>query len=674
MKEHNYVGLGKDANLSYFDKNERNIIDLFSNQWLITRGTEVQLSNSTCKAILIKPTSQFREMFNLDREVIVVFSPYQIFEPRSIDAIDRAFDSISSTLASLRTEEICSVIISNDDNIESKINKLLINNEEAKVIVPFSYKELLKNISNDYFIENRFRKYFYNRDLFGFNSPIQKESYFFGRRDFVQELVDKHMSSECSGIFGLRKTGKTSILFSLSRVLKAKGYPTIFIDCQDTAVYKKRWNKLLYYIISELSQKYSIKLNSKIDDYSEESASEKFAEDLKHIYIKIGKKRILLVFDEVERITFDISDEPHWKSGVDFKDFWRSLRGNFQKNQDLFSYLISSTNPLCVETRTINGSDNPIYQQIAPYYIQQFSFEQTRIMLNKLGGYMGMQFEDVVCASITQDYGGHPFLMRQVCSVINALQKDNTRPITINRIIYERAKSKFESELGREYSAMILDVLRTNYDIEFEMLEHLARGDKDFFLEHALEDSNFYTGHLIGYGVIYKSGNDYDFKIDTLKTYLAEKNKFKKLIQTNAEKIAEISARRNSIEVKLRRIVRNQLKANYGEETAKKKVIKHLHEGNITKFNRFRYNDLFDNSNSEIKLYFSKLKNLMEASWEDCFRHIFDTDVNNFSAKMTIINSLREADAHASEVKDYDMSSFRGAMGWLEEKVEQFEN
>jgi hypothetical protein len=673
IKNTHFVGIRRDANLSYFNNEEMRIISFFAEQWLVTRGAEVELNNSVCKAILIKPASHFKEMFNLDREVIVVFSPYRTFEPRSIDAIDKAVESITSKLASLRTEEVCSVIISNDESIEFKVNTLLLNNKEAKVIIPFSYKELLNNNDDEYFLENRFRKYFFNRDLFGFNSPIQKESYFFGRRDFVQELVDKHISGECSGIFGLRKTGKTSILFSLSRVLRAKDYPNIFIDCQDTAVYKKRWHKLLHYLISETAKKYSIRLNSKSDDYSEDSASEKFIEDLKFIYSKLGKRRILFIFDEVERITFDISDEEHWKSGLDFKDFWRTLRGNFQKNSDLFSYLISSTNPLCVETRTVSGSDNPIYNQIIPQYIQQFDFEQTRDMLSKLGGYMGMKFEDTVCASITTDYGGHPFLMRQVCSVINSLEKDHKRPISINRIIYERAKAKFETNLGKEYSEMILDVLRTYYDIEFVLLEHLARGDKDYFLEHALDDGNFYTSHLIGYGVIYKSGNDFDFKIDTLKKYLAEKNKFKKLVQTNAEKLAEISARRNAIEVKLRRIARNQLKAKYGEEDAKRKVIKHLHDGNVAKFNRFRYNELFDNSIGPIKLFFYKLTSLMDAYWDDCFRNIFDTDVKNFNAKMTIINSLREADAHAGEVKEYDMASFRGAMSWLEEKVEQFE-
>lgn len=675
MSNHIETGIRENANLSYFSSEEREIINFFSRDWLITSGQEVDLANSRCKAVLLKPTPRYKHMFNIDREVIMIFSPYKIFEPRSIDAIDKTVESVSSKLAALRTEEICSIIISEDKEIESKIHSLLMNNNESKVIIPFNYVDVLKNKNNGFYVENKFRKYFYNRDLFGFRSAIQKESYFFGRRDFVQELVDKHVSGECSGIFGLRKTGKTSILFSLERVLSKKSFPSIFIDCQDTAVYKKKWNTLLFYLISELAKKYGIKLKTSIEKYSIESASESFTEDLKIIYSKQGKQRILFIFDEVERITFNISDELHWASGADFRDFWRTLRGVFQKNKNMLSYLLSSTNPTCVETRLIEGYENPIYNQIIPQYIQQFSVKQTKDMLNKLGGYMGMQFDDIVCGNITQDYGGYPFLMRQVCSVINSFLKDKQRPLIVDRIIYEKAKAIFDEKYGNEYSEMILEVLQKHYGTEFELLEHLARGDKDFFLEHALsKDGVFYTNHLMGYGVIYKSDDDFDFKIDTLKHYLAIKNKYKKLTLTNAEKVSEISVRRGNIEVRLRKMVRKLLFAKYGEEDAKKKAIKYLHDNNLIKFNKFKYAELFDsNSSSEIKLYFNRIADLMAACWEECFRNIFDSDVEKFKARMTLINALR-ADAHPAEVADHDMASFRGAMEWLEIKVAQFED
>ena len=40
---------------------------------------------------------------------------------------------------------------------------------------------------------------------------------------------------------------------------------------------------------------------------------------------------------------------------------------------------------------------------------------------------------------------------------------------------------------------------------------------------------------------------------------------------------------------------------------------------------------------------------------------------------MTIINELR-VDAHAKDIEDYDMESFRGAMTWLEIIVTNYES
>ena len=62
-------------------------------------------------------------MFNLEREMIVVFSPYAFFEPRTLDAIDY----ITEKYQSLRLEKVCSIIISRDETIEGKLKELLKN-------------------------------------------------------------------------------------------------------------------------------------------------------------------------------------------------------------------------------------------------------------------------------------------------------------------------------------------------------------------------------------------------------------------------------------------------------------------------------------------------------------------------------------------------------------------
>ena len=118
-----------EQNKDKFTPDILTIIEYFSKQWFITRGMpNIVMANSAYSAILIKPIKVFQEMFNIEREVIVVFSTYKKFQPRSLDS----FDQIRRTHQALRFEEICGILISNDDNIESEIRNTLKKTKSLK--------------------------------------------------------------------------------------------------------------------------------------------------------------------------------------------------------------------------------------------------------------------------------------------------------------------------------------------------------------------------------------------------------------------------------------------------------------------------------------------------------------------------------------------------------------
>jgi signal peptidase I len=66
---------------------------------------------------------------------------------------------------------------------------------------------------------------------------------------------------------------------------------------------------------------------------------------------------------------------------------------------------------------------------------------------------------------------------------------------------------------------MILNVLNEFYRDEYSMLEYLATGDLITFQDFA-NLSHYYTNHLLGYGIIEKPGDTYNFKIESVKQYL----------------------------------------------------------------------------------------------------------------------------------------------------------
>jgi hypothetical protein len=634
---------------------------IFGQEWYVTNAGKGKLGKSEYVYFLIKPTANYTELFNLEREIVAVISPYIKFEPRTLDA----FDWVTQKFQTLRIEKVCTVLISNDEGIEEKITDLLKVDTESQIIVPFSYKELLEN-KDSFFLRNRFKKYFYSRDLFAFEAPLRKDLYFFGRNDLVNKIVNRHESNENSGLFGLRKTGKTSVIYGVERTLKRKNEKYVFIDCQNPSFHQRKWNRSLYYIIEEIKKQneLDIKLNYE-NNYTEENAAFVFEHEIRRIHKQLNEKPILLIFDEIENITFKISPSKHWAEGLDFVYFWQTLRAVFQKLENVFSYLIVGTNPMCVETPSIQGKDNPIFNQVYFEYIPGFDVPQTREMVRKLGRIMGIKFDEIIYSKLTEDFGGHPFLIRHICSIMNR-NCSSDRPVTINKAAYEKGVENFRQEYST-YIDMILQVLLRYYSDEYEMLKYLAMGDYENFTRFS-NLSPQYTNHLLGYGIIGRDETDYYFKIESVKEYLLGKHKYEKLNLSNDEMLNEISIRRNRLEPQLRRIIRTQLQAKYGQSKSKEVVLDVMGGCRKERYKDSTYNELFDANKTNI--YFEDLRKIMSKHWED-FKYIFEMDKQEFNQKMETINKNR-CDAHAKEINLNEMTYFRLCISDIEEKCNNF--
>lgn len=654
-------GIHRFVKLDHFTPDERRIIENLSSEWYITNGGgAIRLgATSRYKYFLMRPIDDYKEMFNIDRDIVVIFSSYEDFQSRTLDA----YEVVQKKFEMLRLEKICGILISLDVDISSKIRTLLRNEKETIVVVPFYYKELLE-YSDEYFIRNRFKNHFYTRDLFAFESPLKKDIYFFGRYDLIHDIVNRHQSNENSGLFGLRKTGKTSVIFATQRYLSKANSCSVFLDCQNPSFHRRRWYESFEYIIDETVKQLKIPKLKLSKMYSEIEAANSFEKDILQIYSAIKKKNILFIFDEIENITFNISPSKHWSDGLDFVYFWQTARSIFQKLQSVFSYLIVGTNPICIETPTIQGKDNPIFSQIPFQYIPRFDIYKTKEMMEKLGKIMGIYFDEVIFGMINEDFGGHPFLIRHVCSVINK-KAPTLRPLHVDKGLYNHAKAVFIREYTKFFD-MILNVLEEHFPDEFEMLKYLARGDSKTFVETTIKSPE-YTNHLIGYGIIEYKNNNYSIRIDAIKDYLTTKEKYKKLSLSLEEKHKEISERRNFLEPLLRKLIRNQIKISMGKK-AKETFLKIIPTERREKMDLLSYDELFDGNKNEI--YLPDLKTVILKNW-DMFKNIFDNDQEGFKKNIDCINKCR-MDAHAKNLTDEEMHFFRVCISKLENQLNEF--
>lgn len=629
---------------------EKSIVKQFSMYFGVTFSRQETFKNTDYVFAFLQPGNEYREKFNMYNEFLLLFSSFTDFDRRILDFADKIISEYDN-----RLDKVCIFLISKDMQITQKINALTAENKDSKLIVPFKYNELLNTKFTKDNLENKLRKYFYSRDLFAIASPIQNDSYFFGRNKVVQELHSKYISGEQAGLFGLRKIGKTSVLYALMRRIDSKEGRYLFTDCQSPSIHALRWFELIQHILLNLIDKYSIEINLDNFDFNEKSAAGIFEKVMLEIYSCLKEKRILLIFDEIEMITIDTSSSVHWREGMDFVYFWQTIRAFYQSHPQVICFLIAGVNPHCVEVASVNNIDNPIFSMIDPMYLNLFQYEDVKNMVSSIGKYMGLDFDEQIFTLLANDYGGHPFLIRHICSLINS-NAPLERPHNVSKYSYLTEKRNYDISISK-YIEQIIQVLKNSYPNEYLLLETLAVKGNDSF-KSCITISDFSTiQHLMGYGILHKYQNDYNITIQALSIYL--KNSSKLLEEDSQEaKRANIGNRRNRIESKLRDLIYVTIVGIFGKDEGRTKILSVKKSEDRGKYADISTKDILAN-----EYYLREVKILIEKNWENFKHHLCDK--SKFSSYIQIINDYR-VDAHAKDITDDDYMMTNIALKWFE--------
>ncbi len=127
---------------------------------------------------------------------------------------------------------------------------------------------------------------------------------------------------------------------------------------------------------------------------------------------------ILLFLDEIERIL--PTKEDSRERAEEFNAFFGVLRALSQE-QKLLSLLIADVHP---DANRINHwsqagvPTNPVFSFFKEVFVSPFSQEETTEMLTEIGKLMGVEFDEETLAGIHRDSGGHPFIARQLASLL----------------------------------------------------------------------------------------------------------------------------------------------------------------------------------------------------------------------------------------------------------------
>lgn len=285
----------------------------------------------------------------------------------------------SSDPAKGRVEPMWYFLVSESGDTRSWISSYLTEHKESRIIVPFVASELVDAASKKWFVRNRLHNHLLTLDRFKYTLPLREDTYFFGRKQELGQLLDFVKRSENIGIFGLRKTGKTSTILKIKRLLEGEErHALVFIDAQSPGVRKRRWNELLRYLSDQFLSLIGI---SSVGDFDELDATEHFGESVQKFLSSEKWSRLTIAFDEIEWLTPGTARDPHWND--EYLDFWQAIR-TVQTSTSNFCIVVAGVNPSLVEMSRVGDHQNPLFGIVTPIFLRGLHPDETAELVRKI--------------------------------------------------------------------------------------------------------------------------------------------------------------------------------------------------------------------------------------------------------------------------------------------------
>lgn len=636
-----------------------------------------KVGGRTLSVYFLRPRPSAKRSIGFEHELALFISSKRTLSSTTFHAIE---DFLNGPNRTRQVELLAYVLVAPTGDLVARVKQYLGDNQRSRMIVPFTRDELRAGIDR-WEVRTRFIQSLAARDLFDMQGPLVDDTYYFGRTELIADLINRCRAGENAGLFGLRKTGKTSAAHKVRRHIQTTSTGlVVIIDAQNQGIYSQRWWKLF----GELATKLVAELKSSVPaellpPYDEQDAAQRFESLVRYVLsLRLqNAQRILFIFDEIEHIVPGLRPPTarHWDA--DFIDFWKTLRA-IQTEHRRLSFLVIGVNPMAVEQTSFGGQDNPLFALVGVRYMPSFTRDEVREMVRTIGKPMGMRFSDDAYNYLADRYGGHPMLTRLACSFHHqrAAQTTLKRPCDIT------AETLREHELECERALVPLvwhsvDKLREWYGFEYEMLMLLARGDVRTFMDLAASGSEV-THHLDRYGLVRIEDGVPSLRIEVVAKYLRDPKRPTGPLPAPLTPqrdwlslVTDVSRLRNDLEPRLRRFVKQTLRAHLGPEQWIDPILRVMGERQRAKTRGLDANTILDTH-----LHFHDLIEVIYNNWnyfaslERSKRHRLDRE--QMHRLLVFVNDLR-VDAHAKPVAETDVADLslvcRALNGALEEHL-----
>lgn len=494
----------------------------------------------------LEPSRGLAQILGSDLEIVTILSEFPDFDARNVE---QARKEIKMEEGEVRLSSEVAFIITGDKDTSDKVNDINKRRREIHTqLVGFSLDELeaCKPIGDEDFVR-QIQLRFYSRDLYQPRGPVRSPINFFGREAIISEIKNELRNGTGHiGVFGLRKMGKTSLLYRIVDSLRSNSkIAHSHVDLQSVVSTRPSPEYLLWYMSEKLldenefiRNKADFRLFGKYALFSEienkDTVFERFRYDINNLIDEQERIKFVFMLDEIELIAHNVKSSS-WE-GEEFLRFWRFLRGIDQENPYRLNFFVTGTNPSCIEQNKIEireekygyveRHDNPTYDYFDIKFLQPLDKENRendncKRLLNDIGERMGLKWKKEAVDQVAEFVGGHPSLLRHYASMVHKQLSPREQQKIVDDELVRSLAPDFIRAHSSDFSQMI-DVLREEYPDEYFLLEMAAQGQVGEFREWA-EASPKDVAHLRGYGLVDDHLRGVGFKIDLLQQWLQQR-------------------------------------------------------------------------------------------------------------------------------------------------------
>ncbi len=456
-----------------------------------------------------------RDLFDLHLELLLVHvERYARVEPRLLTEIQHRLRD------NARLEEGFAIVVNNDQDFQVTARR----KRGQLALVDLQLADLIDRTRG---LREHLADVLVTLDHFRMTGPVKESAGFFGRGSDIGELSAALNRGQSVGIFGLRKAGKTSLLYELAsrrrqmgRVVADLDFSTI-ID-NGAFEFRVRLVSALRRAVNEAQQDVPrLRLLTAAGDVRREVEDEfvrrNWFRDVEAL-VQAARGRIELFVDEVDQAYPPRS----LMSSSDAESVYRAmvqLRGLLQEADPETGITLAcfGVDPALFEVPLINGRDNLLYKLVRLHWLAPMPRDEMNEMLRTLGKRMGVRFTDnTPIDAIFSFTGGHPLLARMACSQAVRAVPDRSIPFYLDAPTIERTFIESGQDTVRSQVEDVMKSFQEWFPEEADLASLLSSEDPDdkaLAMAHIGGDVTRIE-HAIAYGLL---GSDAQVRIKALK-------------------------------------------------------------------------------------------------------------------------------------------------------------